>query len=229
MFNLCYKYNRYINYMLKLTDSVKDIINSNSFLNSGISSRLLNLSSVAKLIKPLVEARTKKDVKTSAILMSLSRIQRESHEKAALAEKFEITNLTVYSSLCSITFFESQGIQNKISEIYKEIKKNNGRITLIQGVGEIAVIIDENQIPIIEKHIKEPQRNMQKNLAALGIYFNPKHYETPGFIHYITQQIAFQGISIYEISSTFSEITIYVDQKNIRLLFDTIHNSFSLR
>jgi len=215
--------------MLKLTDSVKEIISKNSFLNIGICSRLLNLSHVAKFIKPLVEARTKKDVKVGAILMSLSRLQKEAHKLASLTEKFEITNLTVYSSLCSITFFESQGIQNKISEIYKEIKKNNGRITLIQGVGEIAVIIDENQITVIEKYITEKPKNIQKNLAALGIYFNPKHYETPGFIHYITQQIAFQGISIYEISSTFSEITIYVDQKNIRLLFDTIHNSFSMK
>jgi len=213
--------------MLKISDSIKEIVNNNAFLSFGVCNRLLNLSRVAEFIKPLIETRVKKEVKTSAILMGLSRFQQEKCNQKVITEKYEINNLTVYSNLCSMTFFESYEVRKKLSEIYKEIKSQNGRITLIQGVDEVAIIIDEDKASIIEKFITEKPKNIQKSLAALGIYFDPKHYETPGFIHHITQQIAFQGISIYEIASTFTELTIYVEQKNIRLLFDTIHNCFS--
>jgi aspartokinase len=213
--------------MLKISDAIREIIDTNSFLNFGICNHLLNLSKVAEFIKPLIETRAKKDIKTSAILMGLSRLQKEKCGQKVVTEKYEIVNLTVRSNLCSMTFFESYEVRKNISEIYKEIKKQSGRITIIQSIDEVAIIIDDGHIPTIEKFIHEKPKNIQKNLAALGVYFDPRHYEMPGFIHYITQQIAFQGISIYEIASTFSELTIYVDQKNIRLLFDTIHNCFS--
>lgn len=213
--------------MLKISDSIEEVISNNSFLNFGICNHLLNLSRVAEFIKPLIETRVKKDVKSSAILMSLSRLQREKCKKKVFTEEYKIVNLVIYSNLCSMTFFESDDVRNKLSEIYKEIKKQRGRITIIQSIEEVALIINDKHVRTIEKFIKEKPKNIQSNLAALGIYFDPKHYETPGFIHYITQQIAIQGISIYEIASTFSELIIYVEQKKIRLLFDTIHNCFS--
>lgn len=214
--------------MLKISHSLKEIINSNALLQFGLHHRLLNLSQVAKFVKPLLEAKTKKDIKSSsAILMALSRLQRETKKTIPKMEKFSIINLTVHSGLCTMSFLKSNEFLHGVEKIYSQIQKHNGYITLNQGANEITMIIDEASIIIVQKIVSEKPKNTTKNLAALGIQFDQKYYEIPGMLYYLMQQISLQGINIREISSTYTEIIIYVDQKDIRLLFDTIYNCFS--
>jgi len=64
------------------------------------------------------------------------------------------------------------------------------------------------------------------NISGVSIKFNEKYSEIPGLLYYIIQQITLQNINIIEISSTFTELIIYVEKKDTRLAFDTIYNRF---
>ena len=47
------------------------------------------------------------------------------------------------------------------------------------------------------------------------------------FLYYILQQTTLQNINIIEISSTFTEIVLYVEEQDTKLTFDTVYESFS--
>ena len=81
--------------MLKIADITRDIIANNPLLQFGLYRDLYNVTQLAREITPQVKARTKKDVKLSAIVMALSRLQKEMTAQRICPEVFRIENLTI--------------------------------------------------------------------------------------------------------------------------------------
>ena len=107
--------------MLKISDSLRDIIKKQPMLLFGFKRRLFNLSLLADLLKPLIEIRTKKPVTKSAVLMNLSRLQDNFLKPVPEEESFKIDNLMVNSNLCTITFYNDENIQKKLVEVYNPL------------------------------------------------------------------------------------------------------------
>ncbi len=214
--------------MNKLSIALDEIIEANSFLQFGLYHQLLNLTHLAVFLKPLIETRTKKDlVSASALTMALSRLQKEKSKQLPPINDFAIENITAHSRLVTITYSREQKFLEHLGSLYHLIQKNNGYISLNQGTNEVTIITDETSARQIRKATKHRPKNITDNLAALSIKYNEKYFTTPGLLYYLMQQISLQGINILEISSTYTEITIYVDQKDLKLLFDTIYNQFT--
>ncbi|KKR21554.1 MAG: hypothetical protein UT48_C0006G0006 [Parcubacteria group bacterium GW2011_GWE2_39_37] len=213
--------------MKKISDSLLETINNNTFIQFGFYHHLFNLTQLANFIRPLVQIKTKKDLKSSsALVMALSRLQKEKAKKILKMEHYKIKNLTIYSRLITLTYSRTQEVVNKIDQIYNEIQKNNGYIALTQGTNELTIIINDESEAIVKKQIKDQPINVARNLGAVCIKFEKKYYDTPGLLYYLLQQVFLQGVSIREITSTFTEVIIYVDQKNVKLIFDTFYNQF---
>ncbi|MFA6973264.1 MAG: hypothetical protein WC238_00800 [Parcubacteria group bacterium] len=213
--------------MLKISDSLKEIVEANSFFKFGLYNRLLNLSKLAAFVKPLIETRVKKEVGINAILMGLSRLQRENAQDIPKIEEFPIINLTVNSELCSINFFASSAVLENLNKVHAEIQKQKGYLTLSQGITEITMLINEGLIDTILNLMEEQPKSIKRGLSSLGLKFDAKYNDMPGFFYYVLQQVALQGISVYEISSTYTELILYIEEKDIKLAFDTLYNCFS--
>jgi len=211
--------------MLKINNALKEIIQNDDTLKAGLNFRLLNLSQVAEFVRPALETRVKKNVKKSTLIMALSRLQKEMSD-FSVRKKFSINNLSIYPDLCSFTFFSSQDVRKKVERIYKEVQNSEGYISVIQGTKEIAIIIDESDASLVKRIIKETPKHITPNLVSLNIRFDEKFYVTPGGLYQLFRQLAFQGINVFEVSSTFTEINIYIAQKDVRLAFDTFFNIF---
>jgi hypothetical protein len=215
--------------MLKISDSLKEIIGASSFFKFGLYNRLLNLSKLAVFVKPLIETRVKKEVGVNAILMGLSRLQRESTQDIPKIVEFPIINLTVNSELCSVNFFASSAVLENLNKIHAEIQKQKGYMTVSQGTTEVTMIINENLFDIVLDLMEEKPKSIKHGLSSLGLKFDAKYNDMPGFFYYVLQQVALQGISVYEISSTYTELILYIEEKDIKLAFDTLYNCFSLK
>ncbi|HEY7817166.1 MAG TPA: hypothetical protein VIG29_03030, partial [Vicinamibacteria bacterium] len=63
--------------MKKIADAIEEVIEGNPALAFGIHHRLMNLTQLARFLRPSVEAQTRKEVSDAAVLMSLSRLQRK--------------------------------------------------------------------------------------------------------------------------------------------------------
>jgi aspartokinase len=212
--------------MLKISEAIKTICSEQPLFAFGLHNKVFNLSALAKLLRPMIEARTKKPVKDSAILMSLSRLQTKNIKTKSSFKKPPVVNITIHSNLCSISFFTNKPLFDKINQLYNQVKSRNGYISVIQGVNETNLIIDENFFELVGELIKDRPKNIHRDIASLNIQLDEKVYDTPGQFYFLVQAISFQGINIREISSAFSEVIFYLDQADIKLAFDTIYNSF---
>jgi len=212
--------------MLKISDAIKTTCAQQPLFAFGLHNKLFNLTALAKLLKPIIEARTKKEVKINAILMSLSRLQRQQTIKGKHLLILPIINTTIHSNLCSVAFFSDHELFEKINMIAQKIKDKRGYISIIQGINETNIIMDETFLPLVDKYIDDKPKNVCTNIASLNIKVKEEAYKTPGQFYYLVQAITLQGLNIYEISSAFSEVIFYLDQKDIKLAFDIIYNNF---
>ena len=208
--------------MRKISDSIQNIIKSQSFFIFGLSNKLLNLSQFARFIQPLVKAQTKKEVQSSAILMSLSRLQKQYSKKNFKKENFQISNLTVHYNLCSLTFLKNKEVVKSINQFYIKMRDKSEYITISQGTREITIIIAQDLFASFKKEISEKPTQTKKNIASIGVQFGPNYVERPGMIYYLVQHITLQNINIQEISSTFTELIFYIDKEDMKLAFDTL-------
>ncbi len=212
--------------MIKLSDALKEIIEKNPILKFSMYNGLFNLTKFAKFVKPLVEARTKKEVQVTAITMTLSRLQRELAQNAVDIKGIKLENVAIYSNLQTLTYFKTNVIHEKIMNLHSEVQKRGDYITITEGMSEITLIIKNSSRDLIDKSLSENPKNIQTDLNAIGINFAKEYTHYQGLIHMILQQLSLQGIDIVEIASTYTELFIYINKDDSSIAFDTIINSF---
>lgn len=216
--------------MLKVSDAVHEIMEGNALLSFGLHYRLLNLSQVARFILPMVEARTRKEVRPAAVLMNLSRLQsRLSRKTKPGMPEFILDKINIHSGLCSLTLYKTRDAHKELNRIFSWIQDRGGFITLTEGVSEITVIIEMENVERMGKMLSEKPRNVHKHLASVGVKFSQKYLAVPGVLHQLLQQVSLQNINVVEVASTATEFNIYMNESDVQLAFDTIYARFGNR
>ncbi|MHC4942154.1 MAG: hypothetical protein ACYTG7_03970 [Planctomycetota bacterium] len=214
--------------MLKVSDAVQEIITGNPILRFGFHYRLLNLSQVARFIQPLVEARTKKEVRVTAIHMNLSRLQSRMERRPLKGmPEFFLDKINIHSGLCSLTLLKTPLSHKELNKIFTWVQDRNGFITITEGVSEITVIVETENLERIRKMLSEKPRNVHMNIASVGVKFSEKYLAVPGVLHQLLQQVALQNINVIEVASTATEFNIYLHENDVQLAFDSIFARFS--
>ena len=212
--------------MIRISDALKEIIQSCDFLQFGIAHRLLNLSKVTTYIKPLVEARTKKEVTDAALLMNLSRLQRDYSKIMPQICDFKLDNINMFSNLATITFDKTPNKSKKANKYYQYVKGKDGYINITESSTEITIIVDEKYLEDIKKYLKNDPKYLNKDVVGISVSFTDDYYQQPGIIYILFQQLTLQGINVIELSSTFTELILYIEQKDIKVAFDSLLNRF---
>ena len=211
--------------MLKISNAIQEIIDSNQILSFWINEWLLNLSKTAEFILPIIEAKTKKKIKLSALIMNLSRFQK-SKNKIKNIQKFKFNKIFINSDLVSFNFEIVWKIFQNVEKIYKKISEKWWFITVSKWTLEIAIITERKFLNEFEKIFWNSYKNFEENISSIWINFDEKYSETPWMISEILNSISMQWISIKEISSTFTEFIIYIDKKDLNLCFDILERKF---
>lgn len=213
--------------MLKIADAVQEIIVQNDLLHFGFHHRLLNLSQVARFIRPLVEARTRKEVRKSAVLMSLSRLQSKFAENAPPSGSGLILDkINIHSGLCSLTLLKTAESHRELNRLFNRVQKKQGFITITEGISEITVIIEEENFKHAREMLSEKPGHVHRNIASVGVKLKEEMLERPGVLYRLIQQVALQNISVIEVTSTATEFNIYLRERDVRLAFDSLYHRF---
>ena len=212
--------------MKKISDALHDLVAENQFFEFGLSYRIFNLTQLAKFIQPLLEARTQKEVQPSAILMSLSRLQRTKEKVAVQPTKFRIENIFVRSNLSTITFFRDPNLLKEIRQISGKIQPVNSFFEFTQSTHEITIFFENALTELVGSMIMEKPKYENRQVACVGVSFAEELFEVPGFLGLLMQKINLQNINLIEVSSTYTEFNFYLEEKDVKLAFETLHDSF---
>lgn len=213
--------------MKTISSVVEQYIKSKPFLLSSLSQGIINLTSLARIMMPELEAHLGKDVKQGAVVMSLKRLSEELDFKINYKISKVLKNIgeiTVRSSLTDFTFISSDSLLDNQAKLISEINKQQDIFyTSSRGVNETNIVTSTSIEPIVEAIFKnEKLTHKIENLSSITVKLPQENISTPGVYYYIFQRLAWEGIIIHEVISTTNEFTIIVSDDQIDVAFKVI-------
>jgi len=216
--------------MITVSEVVESIVRRTPFLEEALSRGILNLSALAREIKPEIEKELMKKVREGAIVMGLKRLSskiKKTHNKQRSFFK-NPPDLMVRSNLVEITILNSETLLNKQKRLLEQIKSDqNYFLTFTQGIYETPIIISKN---LEEKLLKifEAEKIISKfeNLSSITIQLPEGSALIPGIYSFILKALAWEGINLIEVVSTFNEFTIILESKNTDRAFSILKRIF---
>ena len=213
--------------MKTIQETVEVIISRTPFIEEAMQEKLINVSSLARSIKPEVESILGKKVKSGAIMMAINRISpihilriRKNIKSLSL----KLGDFIVRSDLFDYTFKNTSTLHKQISLLFSEIGSNRESFfTVSQGIFETNIVISKNLKPFIEKYFsKEKMVNSMSQLASITIKLPKINVEQSGVYYFILKQLAWANIPVQEIISTTNEITLVVKEDDINKTFSIL-------
>lgn len=214
--------------MITIADAVEETIKNSPLVETALSKKIINLSALARYIKPVVQQKTKKDIKIGAIIMALKRLGVRIRQKESAVENIikNITNLTVRSNLVEFTYTSSAAFIEAQKKLLNEV---GGRKDLFcylsQGVSENTIIVSKELEEKIKKTFQKEKLILKfDNLSAITMKLPEDNVSVPGVYYTILKLLAWEGINIVEIFSTYTELTLVFYDKDIELAFSVLKN-----
>lgn len=213
--------------MKTIQETVETIIKRTPFIEEAMQDKLINVSSLARLIQEEVELILGKTVKTGAIMMSINRmspIELIKIRKNIKALSLRLGDFIVRSDLYDYTFKNSNTLHKKISEIFAKTGYNRESFfTVSQGIFETNIVISSNLKEEIDEIFKDEELiSSMSKLASITIKLPKTNLEQSGIYYFILKQLAWANIPVQEVISTTHEITLVVKEKDINKTFSIL-------
>jgi len=202
----------------------EDLINRSPFLREAMTDDLINISALARMLKPEIEEMVGKEVKEGAIVMAIKRMSPGLYHRLNVKitnVMGELGDFLVRSNLTDFTFENSESMKVKQTELIQEInKENDSFFTICKGVTETTFIVSSQHTSKIERIFsQEKLKSNTKDLASVTVKLPQINREIYGIYYYILKHLAWEGINIVEIVSTSNEFTIVVKQDDVDKAF----------
>ena len=210
--------------MKTIQEVVEKTIRKTPFIEEALNEKLINVSSLARLILPEVSKTLKKEVKVGAVMMAINRISpaselriRKNIKKLAL----DLGDVIVRSDLCDFTFKNTRSLFREIAKILTKSAENSDYfLTVSQGIFETNIVTSKNLRPFVEDIFEnEVLINSVLELASITIKLPKENQEQSGIYYFILKQLAWADISLQEVISTTNEMTIVVKEEDINQTF----------
>jgi hypothetical protein len=212
--------------MIKVADSVREIVENDPALKTGLAQNLMNLSQVARHIHATVEARTQKGVQISAITMALSRLRSELPPFDADVGLHLADRITVQRSLVVLTFLNNSSVQSGLVGLQKKVREARGYLTITEGIREITLIIEKSMLPAVESSVPDRPIRIARDIASLSISLTDENLAAPGVLYRLLQPLALQGINLAEVTSTTKEFHLYLAEEDVLLALESLYGNF---
>ena len=213
--------------MVNIGKITEEIINRSPFLRESITENLINISALARKIKPEIEEIIQKEVNEGAIVMAIKRMTPGYYHRINLKiQNFMGTlgDFLIRSDLEDFTFENSDTLTTRQGEIMGFLNNEKDAFyTFCKGVNESSIITSSslsNQIKEVLKYEKLKSHNA--DLAAITIKLPKINTEISGIYYYLLKHLAWDGINLIEVVSTANEFTVVVKSDDIDSAFSVL-------
>jgi hypothetical protein len=210
--------------MKTIQEAVESTIRKTPFIEEALNEKLINVSSLARVILPEVSQLLKKDIKIGAVMMAINRLSPASELRIRKNIKKLAINLgdfIVRSDLCDFTFKNTPSLLKEIAKILsKSADSNDYFLTVSQGIFETNIVTSKNLQQYVEDIFKkETLIHSVLDLASITIKLPKENLEQSGVYYFILKQLAWANIPLQEIISTTHEMTIVVKEEDVNETF----------
>jgi hypothetical protein len=216
--------------MITVPEIVEEIVRASPFLDEALAQGIVNLSALARRIKPDVERGTMKKVRDGAVIVALNRLARRVGRRARRERSVfkRAPDLTVRSNLMELTYANSERMWVRQKTL---LERHGGRpnvfLTVTQGIRETTIIAGrELREPIEALYKGERLIGRIGDLSSVTVLLPAGTATVPGVYHYILKTLAWEGVNIVEVVSTLNEFTIVLGDRDIDRAFSLIKRLF---
>ncbi len=206
--------------MITVPEASLKVITRSRYLSEALSKGLINVSSLARYIKPEIEEMLMKDVSEASIIMAIKRLETPKIPENRYKQIFQITpDMTVRSNLFSIYFVNAKSLPDKLQKIASE---NNGTYFLNITAGSTeSTITASGQLHKKIKSILKGENVIAeyRNLSAITLKLPKEAIEIPGIYYFFLKSLAWEEINLREVVSTYQEMTLIFDDKDVNRAF----------
>lgn len=216
--------------MITVPEATKKIIERSRYLAEAMSKGLINYSALARYIQPELKEMLIKDVSESSIIMALKRLEPYFKPKYKNSDIFKTPpEMIVRSNLTEITIANSLTTSQKYLAIFKDYQHQQKYFfTFAEGMSETTIIASQElKEKIITKLTDEHIIANLSHLSAITIRLPKENVITPGIYYFFLKSLAWEGINIIEVISTYFEITIIFEDKDINRAFGILKSLFT--
>jgi hypothetical protein len=205
---------------------VEDLVRESPLLEEGLAIGVLNLSALARRLRPRVEAALARRASDAAVMMALKRLAPRAipPERPVVKLLRQLRDLTVRSSLVEFTYRSSPTLLERQRDLLHAIaRERDVFLTHTQGVYEATLIASARLAPKIEAAFKgERLVSRLDDLSAIVIPLPAKSVDTPGVHYTLLKQLALRGLNVVEVVSTYGELTIIVAKEDVDRAFSIL-------
>ncbi len=210
--------------MLTIPNAVEEVIKKKPFLEGALVDGLVNLSALARQLKPDVEKKVGKEVNDSAVIMALNRLVPRLELMSAMKFKKVVENIgdiIVRSNLADYTFTNSPTLYEKQAQLLERVRSVKDLFcTFSQGIYETTLVVSSSISPMVDEIFRN-ETNVAKtgNLSSITVKLPMENTMCPGVYYYIFKELAWDNINILEVISTTTEFTVVVSDEDIHRAF----------
>ena len=210
--------------MHSIAHKVEQIVSESAFLTEGLTLGLINLSELARQLRPQIETELWKPVGQAAVVMALRRLA-ERMPATARSQPILLTprmgELTTRNELSIATFRLSDNSHECQRQLLALAEPYPGMyVTVTRGVHEMLVVSSRPLASLIDQAFgAERLLARVDNLTALTLRLNPETRRIPGIYHAVLKKLAWDKISVVNMMCTFSELTILLEQSQTGAAF----------
>jgi hypothetical protein len=203
--------------MLSIATKVEQIVTESPFLTEGMSLGLINLSELARQLRPQLEADLWKPVGQAAVVMALRRLSDRlpQHQTGQIQlHAPRLGELTTRTDMMIFTFRRSDSSPECQRNLLSMAEEHpDSFVTVTRGVHEILVVCCRSLAPLVEEaFVGERQLARVEDLTALTLRLPPETRGTPGIYHAVLKKLAWDKISVVNMMCTFSELTLLLEK-----------------
>lgn len=211
--------------MISLPQAVHNLIDRSPFIKEALSAGLVNNTSLARHLKDDVTKLIKKEATISAIRSAIDRMPIDTIyqlDKSLTVFMKQLGDINVRSELVDYTFRNSPTLLQSQVQFLKSIDTSKKYFySFSKGVNETTIVVSQYLSESLEANfIKERQIMKREDLAAISIMLPERNLDVHGVYYTILKQLAWKAINVVEIISTSYEITLVVENEDVKPIFD---------
>ncbi len=210
--------------MQTIPNAVEEVIKKKPFLEGALVEGMVNLSALARQIKPDIEKRVGKEVNDSAVIMALNRLVPRLELMSQMKFKKVVQNIgdiIVRSNLADYAFANSPTLYERQAELLESVSSMKDLFcTFSQGIYETTLVVSNTIVPLVDKIFALESRIARTlSLSSITVKLPEENAICPGVYYYIFKELAWDNINISEVISTTNEFTVVVSDEDIHRAF----------
>lgn len=213
--------------MYSISQALDDILMSKPYFSELLEHDLLNITQLARHLRPEIEDRCMKATSVEAIAMAIRRAPK-SRPSPKLSDFFKQSpDIMVRSHLSEITVKKRDSGRSIQALLDIHTQADGQFFTITHGIFEDTMIVSKDTVDTLRTLIGEDDIIAQfDNLVAVTVRLDPDNVKTPGVYYSLLKPLMLEHINVIEVVSTYLECTLLVADHDAERTFAVVKRLF---